>query len=897
MSDDPQTPGEGADPRDAPTDPAARAYAAALRRARWPLRLTLAGIWAERITRAFWPVWTIGLALVAALMLGLGQVLSPQVLHWIVGLCLAAMAVFAAWGGWRFRRPRRGEALARLDASLPGRPFAALADAQAIGAEDDQSSAVWRAHMGRMADRAQAARTVAPDLRIAARDPFGLRHVAATAFVLALIFGVPQRLLFTLPAAPVPTKGAAIAAGPAWEGWIQPPLYTGKPALYLNEIDRDGFAVPQGSKVQLRLYGAPGTVTVSQTLSDAGTTGTGTGTAPTGGKEADGQAGDGQAADDGAIRFTASHSGDLAVSGQGGRSWQIEVTPDEAPKVDFAGVAQRKAGGEMQQPFRASDDYGIVKGHATITLDLAAVDRRYGLKVAPEHRDPIVLTLPMPISGSRKSFTETLTENLAKNAWANLPVKMVLTVEDAAGHVTSTPPRVMDLPGRRFFDPLAAAVIEMRRDLLWSKANAARTVEVLRAVTWQPEGFIKNERAYLLLRIAMRRLDAAVEDKSLTDSVRDEVANALWDVAVLLEDGTLANALARLRQAQDRLSEAIRRGASPDEVKKLMGDLNDAMQNYIRQLAEQQQKTPDQQNADNGNSRKITGDQLQQMLNRLQQLMNEGRMAEAQQLLDQLSQMMQNLRVTQGQGGEQIPGQGQMQGLADTLRKQQNLSDQAFQDMQKGAQQGQQGTEPGQQGQGQMGQGQQGQGQQGQGQQEQQPGQGQRQNGDAERRSLAERQKALRDQLDRQGQQGLPGAGTPDGKAGREALGRAGRAMEGAEQALRDGDLNGALDKQAQAMDALREGMRNLGRAMADNQRQAPGQRGQQGQQAQSGSRDPLGRETGTVGRMGTNQDILQGEDIYRRAEEILKELRKRSGDMSRPEQERDYLKRLLEPY
>src|SRR5690606_31883927 len=48
-------------------------------------------------------------------------------------------------------------------------------------------------------------------------------------------------------------------------------------------------------------------------------------------------------------------------------------------------------------------------------------------------------------------------------------------------------------------------------------------------------------------------------------------------------------------------------------------------------------------------------------------------------------EMMENLRVTEGQSGqgEGSPGQQAMEGLADTLREQQGLSDQAFRDLQE----------------------------------------------------------------------------------------------------------------------------------------------------------------------------------------------------------------------
>ena len=49
---------------------------------RWPLRVTRAGIAAERITRAFWPVWTIAFAAIAALALGLQDRASVE-LFWV----------------------------------------------------------------------------------------------------------------------------------------------------------------------------------------------------------------------------------------------------------------------------------------------------------------------------------------------------------------------------------------------------------------------------------------------------------------------------------------------------------------------------------------------------------------------------------------------------------------------------------------------------------------------------------------------------------------------------------------------------------------------------------------------------------------------------------------------
>ena len=846
-----------------------------LSRLKWPLRLTWAGLWAERLIRAFWPLWSVLAATIAALALGLHDLL-PVEAAWAAAVMCVTGAGWTLVAGLRgFRRPTRDEALIRLDATLAGRPIAALSDTQAIGASDPASQAVWRAHLARMAARAAGARPVAPDMRLSRRDPYALRYAALTALITALAFGSLWRVAAVADFGP--GGASSLANGPVWEGWIQPPPYTGKPGLYLNDIDRAEIAVPTGSRVTLRLYGEVGALKVAETVSGRAVPGPDD-VSPSGNAENPGQ------------DFTIAQSGTLAIDGPGGRTWAIEVIPDSAPMVTFTGEMGHTADGRMMQAFTATDDYGVLRGTAEITLDLASVDRRYGLSAVPERRDAVVLDLPMPITGSRAEFTEALSDDLSKDPFANLPVMIRLMAEDASGQTGHSPPLKVILPGRRFFDPLAAAIIEMRRDLLWSRDSAVRVVQVFKAITHRPAGFFRNERAYLRLRVALHALDAAAPH-GLTPEFRDEMADVLWDIALLVEEGDLNSALERLRRAQDRLSEAIKNGANEAEIAELMQDMRDALNNYMRQLAEDAARNPDQQTTDNQDMMELSGDQLQQMLDRLQQLMEEGRMAEAAELMDALRQMMENMQVTQGQGGQQSPGQQGMRDLAETLRDQQGLSDESFQQLQDEYNNGQ----PGQDGQPQPAEPQPGElGQEGQGTQE-----GVGREGQGQGRSLAERQRDLADRLNGLSAGNLPGRGSDKGDAGRQALDQAGRAMKDAEDALRRGDLSGALDRQAEAMEAMREGMRNLGEAQAeDSQRDNPDGQGEAyGRADPNSQRDPLGRDPGQTGRIGSDRNLLQGDDVYRRAQDLLDEIRRRSGDQSRPDLELDYLRRLLERF
>ncbi|THD83570.1 TIGR02302 family protein [Aliigemmobacter aestuarii] len=835
-----------------------------LERLRWPLRLTYAGLWAERIARAFWPLWTTLALTLAALLLGVQDFLPLEAVWTGLGLALLLALGTGFVGARRFRRPTPREAVDRLDAAMPGNPLAALRDRQAIGTDDPASAAVWRAHRLRMADRLKDARAVRPDPALAPRDPFALRYVALTALAVALVFGSVWRVASVADMAP--GRAEAMVGGPSWEGWVQPPGYTGKPALYLNDITLPDLEVPQGSQVQLRLYGEVGALAVAEGVSGRALPPDHDATAP-------------------AQDFQITQSGRLAIDGPGGREWQVVALADRGPKVTASGEVSREAEGMMKLPFTAQDDYGVTGGRAVITLDLAAVDRRFGLQIAPEPREAVTLDLPLPITGNRAEFSENLIEDLSEHPFANLPVQIRLLVDDAAGQTGESAALSVVLPGKRFFDPLAAALIEMRRDLLWNRENIDRSVQILKAVTNRPEDLIRNERAFLRLKVLMRRMEA--EAAALTPEMRDEFAAQLWEIALMVEEGDLESARQRLQRAQDRLDEAIRNGADPSEIEELMQELREALNDYMQELAEEAQRNPDREMSQNLEGMEMTGDQLQQMLDELQKLMEEGRMAEAAELMEMLRQLMENMQVTEGQGGQGGPGSQAMRDLQDTLRDQQGLSDDSFQELQEqfNGQQGQ--NQQGQQGQG----NQQGQNQPGGPQQGDQQGQG------SDGRSLAERQRDLRNQLRGVNPDALPGQGSDAGERGRDALDRAGRAMEDAERALRDGDLSGALDRQAEAMEALREGLRDFGEAMAE-ERQQQGQADQGeafGRADPNSQRDPLGRELGEMGRIGSDRNMLQGEDVYRRAQDLLDEIRRRSGEQARPESERDYLRRLLD--
>ncbi|MEX0371466.1 MAG: DUF4175 domain-containing protein, partial [Tateyamaria sp.] len=473
---------------------------------RWPLALTRAGMFAEAFWQATWPLVTVVLAVLAVLMLGLQDSVMVE-LVWGLGVAAALATVWALIHALRrFRIPTREAALVRLDETLPGRPIQALLDQQAVGDRDAASTAVWRAHQARMADRASQAQPVPADLRIARRDPYALRYVAVLIFAVAVIFGSIWRVGSV--AEMTPGAGDGLASGPVWEGWAESPRYTGRPTIYLNDIAEGPLEVPAGSLITLRIYGEVGALTVAETVS--------------------GRSGEVPPASAPEQDFTVVQSGEIAINGPGGRTWNVSVLPDAAPQIAVLGTPDSTALGEMTLPYAASDDYGVEAGEARFALDLEAVDRRHGLAIAPEPRPEVTVSLPMPIAGDRRDFEESLVEDYSEHPWANLPVTVVLTALDAAEQQSQTEPFQMVLPGRRFFDPVAAAIIEQRRDLLWSKDNSTRVAQILRAVAHRPDDVFRREVDQLRLRRAITRLET-LASYGLTDEQQDGIARDLWD--------------------------------------------------------------------------------------------------------------------------------------------------------------------------------------------------------------------------------------------------------------------------------------------------------------------------------------------------------------------------------
>ena len=820
------------------------------------IRLTLAGMVAERVAACFWPAWSALLAtLVVWKLAPLGGIEIANLAWTIPALLCAALAVT---GLARFQIPSRSEAVARMDSHTPQRPLEMLGDRQASGLDDAGSRQLWLLHQERTAIAAGTARPVPPDMRLASRDCWSLRYIAATAFVIAFLFAPDVQMVVSSDTSANETAGIvdAVPVG-AFDAWIEPPTYTGASAIYLNETAGDApLPVPAGSRLSVRTYGNPEDYSISASVSrTAG------------------------AAED-LPEWTIDQDGWFELEAVGGELFRREfiAVPDEPPTVALTSGIQTGPFGRTFIGFTLEDDYGIADAQLDVRLDPKMVERSYGLELDPEGELSRQYGMPLPYGRQGRKIETEFSGDFSDHPWAGLPVELVAMASDSAGQTASLAFPVSAMPGRVFFNPAATSVVEQRRDLLWNRENSDRVSRVLRAISQDPSEDFENYSAYLTTKISINLLEAE-RGEILKDDVRDAVENLLWNTAIELEEGDLGNSRMRLAEAAQRLADAIDRGASREEIMRLEEEYRRALEQFMAELAKMAQQAGEQAGQDEqsfaefGEMREIDQSMLQRMMEQLARLLAEGRTAEAGLLLEQLRRLTENMVASRRSG----PGSGgglqqSMQGFGGTLQRQQGLADEAFRMLQEG------------QGEGSIGSGQPTAREQGQGMSadgELGPGQGS---------GVAERQEALRQEL-RQQMRRLADQGLNNRDAYRD-FEQAARAMTRARDQLNRNEFEGALLEQSEALEALGRGIRSLGREQDERTGASYGGPPGSGEVAT----DPLGRRRG--GRFaGVGSLLVPDELVRRRSQELRQEIRRRVGEPERTEFERDYLKRLLDLY
>jgi uncharacterized protein (TIGR02302 family) len=748
---------------------------------------------AERVLPALWPaLGCAGLYLTLALIGLLALIPWPlQALLLAATITATGLALESGFRGVRLPRWEDGARRLERDSGLKHRPISESGD-RLIG-DDPLARELWRLHLARplpLKDLRVA--WPAPDLT--RRDPRNFRYLVLVVLAVSLVAARSDwraRLIQAFD------SGAGLNL--SVDAWLDPPAYTGLPPIYLTRGEQAMISAPAGSVLNVRVHG--GTHAPGLSLGQPN---------PPRFQGADGEySANARLARDSHVRVRA--------NGHVIGNWTVHAIPDAVPVIAFTARPAATEHQATEFKFRASDDYGVTGVRAVIR---------------PHGRGGKPLNVELPLAqGSAKSLTQTSYSDLTAHPYAGLTVDAVLEARDGAGQIGRSAPITFRLPARVFTDPLARALIEQRQNLATGGRTERRLVaEALDALTLAPDKFYDGKNSlYLSLRAAYWGARSARSDSDIA-----HVEDLLWQIAVAIDHGVMLAAADEMRKLQAMINAALAAHAPQEVIDALLQRYNQAMQRYMQALANDPSAQKPQQMQSGSETKNITEEDIQKLMQTIQQLAASGNREMAAQMLAMLQSMMENLHLVRGAGGG---GAGQDKALNQTIQKFGEMMGQQRGLMDKTMRQRQGNGDP----------------------------------KDGGVAGLMRQQGALRKQLD----EALKGL---DPKL-KDALGQAGKAMDNAQRALAQQNLDNAGNEQKNALEALRKGADALA-AMQNAQNQKPD------------GEDPLGRSR------GANSGFkLPGLSDMARAKAILQELRKRAGERGRSQQELDYIDRLLREF
>ncbi|WP_375612218.1 TIGR02302 family protein [Bartonella sp. AA9NXGY] len=745
---------------------------------------------------------------------------SHLLLLGVILFCAGASLFFLI----RFRFPTMREVNCRLERvnDLRHQPLNIQTDRLCSENDEDFSAVIWHEHQRRMAKQLYHLKTGFISLNSADYDPLALRALCALLFVCAFSFSFGSqggRLADAFDFRPIVDEKLMRI-----DAWVTPPAYTGVAPIYLTKDEKTQLEIPEGSNVVVRVVNGAGITVKAKSVEDGREVSFSEKTEQT-------------ALNDPIVHFEThlKHPINLFVSSRRKKQqWHLQIIKDTLPTIHWLEKPGRILTGSLELRYVVDDDYGVTKAFVEIEPFLPQNKSASSLYNAPE----IELLLPRGGKGKMR-----MVQDISAHPWAGSQVKITLVAEDGAGQKGRSKTFVMILPQRVFSNPVARAVVELRRLLALNPLARERVLDMLSALLVRPEKGLQNASHFIVLQSAWTRLSLAQTDEDLRD-----VVDYLWQIALGIEDNQLESVQKKLKQAQAALRDALRYGASAAEIERLMADLRQAMDEYIRALAE---KAPDSQVSKSSKSPNLSEATLQEKLNLIEEMAKTGSSLAAEQLLAEVEQTLDHLHVQKGNQNEGEKSQSaqmkeKMDQLGDLMRRQQEILNETHQ-LEMEQKRGENVPE-------------------------------------TQKKSLKKRQAELQSELStlekELSEQGFETGG---------ALKRAEEKMNSAENALDNGNHQVSIQNQSDALESLRQGAQNVLKKMRETLKETGDD-----QNADFGPKDPLGRPLSSTTDEEQEGEALPQESDQMRTRQILDEIRKRLGKEHLSEEEKNYLERLL---
>ncbi len=434
--------------------------------------------------------------------------------------------------------------------------------------------------------------------------------------------------------------------------------------------------------------------------------------------------------------------------------------------------------------------------------------------------------------------------DLAAHPWAGQKVIATPIAIDNFDQTSVAPSLEFNLPERYFNHPLARELVELRRSLFEDSIEIHRHVsQWLYNQLLRPADFNHDLNVYLALKVGADRLRGEVTAFELAS-----IQAILWETAVHLDEGPSGTARNQLEYMSRQMNALLQKAEDKAAMEALFEQMHQSLSKFMHQMAQNTDALQGfEELIDNPQVNMLSHEQLIDMLNKARELMRQGNSEAAQKIMEQFQSILQRLATQPKPDPVQAAKAREiLTSLRQIRNDQQTLLDRTFQRTRN----------------------------------QDRPSLNATRNAIAE----AEEQKKLRELLHQQ----LQRLKDMQIKPSRD-LRAAEQNMKQAIRSLESGLDENAVQSQTQALRHLEEGLKNSAQSLAQKI-------GMQALPQSLPGFDPLGRGRGRA-YQNESGEVVPTEREIERSHEILQELYRRAGQKSRPEQELQYIERLLDRF
>ncbi|MBS1103089.1 DUF4175 family protein [Gluconobacter sp. Dm-62] len=521
------------------------------------------------------------------------------------------------------------------DSELAYQPLLSLTDRPAYVGNGEQS-AIWSRHVERVTASLGTLRVGLPHPETSLHERLALIAVPLAIAIAALLGGThsPSRLHAGL----IPGVDDDSVPLPTLQAWIDRPPYAPGAPIFLSATGRNTLNVPQGAILNATITGAhgkpgfSGLATIAENRLDTESWNS---------------------------HGTLQQSGTVSITVRGRTlgSWRVTVEPDLPPTVTWDGKP-----GPQQDDWRTG-----LPWHVHQTYGVASLEAEINLPGLTRGR---ILRVPIPLDGQPKDAKGVATPDLSSDPFAGMDVEGRLHAKSASGRESRSDIVRFQIGARKFTDPLARALVALRRRLMLGQQRASQAAAELSLLTQTTE-----ERSIL----AALGLEIASLQKDAPEGSADRVPGDLWALALYLDDlrrdgPEIADAAAEVRAAQqgvqqqlDHMRDLGDKGHTLPEQEELQrrtqalkDALNRRMQLLFSRAAQSGIMMPQ-----SGTS---SADPFSDEMRRLQSEANQGHGDEALKRLQQMEDMAERMRQASPEDLKALAAQMKAQAEAQAQR-------------------------------------------------------------------------------------------------------------------------------------------------------------------------------------------------------------------------------------